>query len=356
MPNRTLLYFEDTESMVQETVPLLKDALGDFAEVERFVATEDSQQMYDARLEQEITSRMSVDSEVVFILSDADLARTASFTGLSDANVNKVAGKLGIPAAFYSSNLVGVEFVKADQAGDGRILLDRSNPEAMVVEVNLLVRGFCSISEALRQIADRPTAERPRDTASLLAALLGRPEMKNRVKLYISGDQRVGAELLASPSHNVGRQATIFGTWIYDSLLKYPGMTVGSVAAASYLGIAVDEFSKADVQELFADAIYKGPFQSTERPLWWRDRLDEMLLEADAEDGAAFAAEKLNRDIPPCICSESHEAPAGFFCMITKQPVSEERSIGGVSWFPPGADLARIAESKYDELAPWLAI
>lgn len=356
MPNRTLLYFEDTDAMAQEMVTLLGNALDGFAEVDRFVATEKSDQMYDARLEHEIALRTSEDSEVVFILSDADLARTASFTGLSDANVNKVASKLGIPAAFYSSNLVGVEFVKADQAGDGRILLDRSDPPAMVVEVNLLVRGFCAISDALKAIANRPTAERPQDTASLLATLLGRPEMKNRVKLYISGDQRVGAELLASPSHGIGRQAAIFGTWIYDSLLKYPGMTVGPVAAASYLGIAVEEFEKTDVQELFAEAIYSGPFQSNERPLWWRDRLDEMLIEADVDDAAAFVAEKLGREIPPCLCSESQRAPAGFFCMITKQPVSEEHSVGGVSWFPPGADLARIALSKYDELAPWLAI
>lgn len=357
MANRTLLYFEDTDTMAQETVPLLGEALSGFAEVERFVAAPtDSEQMYDARLEQEITSRMSADTEVVFILSDADLARTASFTGLSDANVNKVAGKLGIPAAFYSSNLVGVDFLKADQAGDGRILLDRSNPEAMVVEVNLLVRGFCAIGDHLRQLAELTPEDRPRDTASLLATLLGRSEMKNRVKLYISGDQRVGAELLSSPSHNIGRQATIFGTWMYDSLLKYPGMTVHTVAAASYLGIAVEEFSKADVQELFSEAIYQGPFHSSDRPLWWRDLLDDLLVEADAEDGATYATKKLGREIPPCKCSESNQEPAGFFCMITKQPVSDEHSVGGVSWFPPGADLARIAESKYDELAPWLAI
>lgn len=356
MPNRTLLYFEDTDTTALQIIDLLKDALGNFAEVDRFSATENSEQMYDARIEHEIALRSSENNEVVFILSDADLTRTTLFPGLSDANVNKAARKLGIPAAFYSSQLAGLEFIKANQAGDGKILLDKSDPAAMVAEVNLLIRGFCAISDDLKAIAERPTASRPQDTASFLAELLGRPDIKNRVKLYISGDQRVGAELLASPSHNVTRQAAIFGTWIYDSLLKYPGITVSKVAAASYLNIAVEEFANAEIQALFSTALYAGPFTSSEQPLWWRDQLDDLLIEAEADDGIAFIAAKLGREVPPCICSESKVAPAGFFCMLTKQPVSEEHSVGGVSWFPPGADLARIALSKYDELAPWLAI
>jgi hypothetical protein len=355
MLNRIVVYFEDTDDTATEVLGLLKPLLGGFADVERFVASEQSDEMYDARLENEISGRSSAVSEVVFILSDADLARTGSFRGLSDANVHKVASKLGIPAAFYSSNLMGEDFVKADQAGDGRILLDKSDLSAMAAEVACLVRGFCAIADSLKEVAALPHAERTRDTSFLLASLLGRPEVKNRVKLYISGDQRVGAELLSSQSHNVARQAAIFGTWIYDSLLKYPGLTVGEVAAASYLNISVEEFRDPEIQELFSAASYAGPFESSQRPLWWRDQLDELLLEADADDGMELVSAILGRTVQPCACSESGAAPAGYFCMITRKPVSEEYSVGSVSWFPPGADLAKIAMSKHDELAPWLA-
>lgn len=356
MTNRTVLYFEDTDAFAEVLMPALVSALDGFAVVERFVAIEESDEMYDARLEEEILSRTARGADIAFILSDADLAKIRLFRGLSDANVHKVANKLGTPAAFYSSNLTGIQFLKADQGGDGRILLDRSDPIKMAEEVSCLVHGFSAILDKLTAILRAPSASRPQDSASLLATLIGRPDIKNRIKLYLSGDQRVGAELLSSPDHHASRQAAIFGTLIYDSLLKYPGITVNSVAAASYLNISVEEFQQEDVQSVFATAVYNGPFSSLSRVLWWRDVLDDLLLEADADDGRAFVLAKLGREVSPCVCSESGLEPAGYFCMITGKPVSEEFSQGGISWFPPGADLAKIAASKYDELAPWLAI
>jgi hypothetical protein len=356
MTDKTVLYFEDTEAFAEVLVPILNSTLDGFAVVERFVAIEESDKMYDARLEEEILSRMANGADIAFILSDADLAKIKLYRGLSDANVSKVANKLGIPAAFYSSNLTGIQFLKADQGGDGRILLDRSNPTDMAEEVSCLVRGFSSILDKLNAIIQVPSASRPQDSATLLATLIGRPDIKNRIKLYLSGDQRVGAELLSSPDHHANRQAAIFGTLIYDSLLKYPGITVNSVAAASYLNISVDEFQQQEVRSVFASAIYNGPFSSSSRVLWWRDVLDDLLLEADADDGRALVLAKIGRQVSPCVCSESGVEPAGYYCMITGRPVSEEYSKGGISWFPPGADLAKIAESKYDELAPWLAI
>ena len=84
--------------------------------------------------------------------------------------------------------------------------------------------------------------------------------------------------------------------------------------------------------------------------------LDDLLLEIDADDGREYVNAKIGRQVNPCVCSESGEEPAGYYCMITGKPVSEECAQGNISWFPPGADLAKIALSKYDELVPWLAI
>lgn len=356
MTTPTVLYFEDTQANADEILPELTKLLGDVAAVEHFVATEDTEEMFDTRLEAEILARRDAEKDIVFILSDADLSRVPHFKGLSDANIRKVSTALGIPSAYYSSNLTGLSFLKADQAGDGKILLDKSDVRNLATEVNALVRGFMAITASLATIKVMEKGTRPQDSAALLATLLGRPELENRVRLFISGDQRMGAELLSSPDHDLRRQSSIFGTWIYDSLLKYPGLVVNSVAAASYLNISEAEFGTAEVRSLFDSAIYEGPFACESRQLWWRDQLDELLLEEDADDGAAFATAKIRRTVTPCKCSESGEAPAGFYCMITKKPVSEEYSVGGISWFPPGADLARIVTTKYDELAPWLGL
>lgn len=354
--NRTVLYFEDTPENADEIKPALEQSLNGVAAIEHFVARTDNEESFDNRLVAEIAQRSADGKEIVLILSDADLSRIPSFKGLSDANVRKVAATLGLPAAFYSSNLTGLNFLKADQAGDGRILLDKSNIETLADDVSALVHGFTAINAALGHLRTLAANERPKDSAALLAKLLGRPDLENRVRLFVSGDQRMGAELLSSPDHNISRQATIFGTWIYDSLLKYPGLVVNEVAAASYLNIDESEFASPDVRDLFSHARYEGPFVSKLRTLWWRDMLDEILLEEDAEEGATYAASKLGRAVSPCKCSASGETPAGFYCMITKRPVSEDYSVGGISWFPPGADLARIVTSKYDELAPWLGL
>ncbi|SDG77167.1 hypothetical protein [Janthinobacterium sp. YR213] len=356
MNNRTVLYFEDTPERAAEIQPALTKHLAGVATVEHFEATSDTDEMFDARLEAEIRTRQDAGKDIVFIVSDADLSKVKYFKGLSDTNVRKVSTAAGIPSAYYSSNLTGINFLKADQAGDGRILLDASDVDELAVEVDALVRGFINIAGNLAEIVKMDQGTRPQDTGALLANLLGRPDLANRVRLFISGDQRMGAELLSSPDHELRRQASIFGTWIYDSLLKYPGLVVNEVAAASYLNIAEDDFADPAVRSLFKAALYSGPFACESRSLWWRDQLDELLLEADAEDGVAFVSSRIGKVVAQCKCSESGEAPAGFYCMVTKKPVSEEYSVGGISWFPPGADLARIVSTKYDELAPWLGL
>jgi hypothetical protein len=40
--------------------------------------------------------------------------------------------------------------------------------------------------------------------------------------------------------------------------------------------------------------------------------------------------------------------------MLSKKPVSLENSKGGLTWFPRGADLARISNKKFEEDVPWL--
>src|SRR5207249_1513314 len=110
-------------------------------------------------------------------------------------------------------------------------------------------------------------------------------------------------------------------------ILRFPGLLVSEVAAASYLNIAPGAFKHAAVQQLFSKALYKGPFCEEESPRWWRVELDALLTSAACSDGREFAAKKSGGKPPaPCQCSVDHSLRAGYYCMLTEKPVSLEKS------------------------------
>jgi hypothetical protein len=119
------------------------------------------------------------------------------------------------------------------------------------------------------------------------------------------------------------------------------------------LNISVSAFRKSSIRTLFKSALYKGPFSDTDNPLWWRKDLDRILFAAKAEDGNRYARRKLRKAVPRCLDGGKR---AGLYCMVTETPVSEENSVGNISWFPPGADLARVRRDVYDQMGPWLGL
>jgi hypothetical protein len=65
---------------------------------------------------------------------------------------------------------------------------------------------------------------------------------------------------------------------------------------------------------------------------------------------------KVKARVKECKCSVDNTSRAGYYCMITEKPVSDKNSKGNISWFPSGADLARIAKPEFDKLAPWIGL
>jgi hypothetical protein len=128
---------------------------------------------------------------------------------------------------------------------------------------------------------------------------------------------------------------------------------VGEVPAASYLNIDPKDFVKGNVQKLFQKAKYRGPFSDLHN-WWWRHQLEDMLTQNKCDDG--FALAKKNRlSVHQCKDSQTGDR-AGYYCMVTGEPVSADNSKSEISWFPSGADLARIRLDKYKELAPWVGL
>jgi hypothetical protein len=294
-------------------------------------------------------------------VSDRDLSRTQNYNGLSEAIVSKVAARFGVPICKYATGTNDDEVFKRQQHwGDAQIILDSAHEDILAARIVVIATGFRFIEKklnnAIKKTADDAEARTP---ATVMARLLDRPDEADRIALYGSGDQKMVGEILpfaigaARHKQLQERLPSLLGYWLYDSILRFPGLLVNSTAAASYLNISVSAFERSSIRKLFKSALYKGPFSEAENPLWWRKDIDGILLIAKAEDGNSYVRKKLKKVIPRCLDGGKR---AGFYCVVTKTPVSEENSVGNIGWFPPGADLARVRRDVYEQMGPWLGL
>jgi hypothetical protein len=241
----------------------------------------------------------------------------------------------------------------------GEIVVDSTDSRAFGQVCVGLYRGFEAIRKVLNKIEKQDF--RNMTPPDLLAYILGRKEELDRIALYGAGEQNALQELLPyykSSTSDVSvikaRYHRLLGNWLYNSILRFPGILVNEVAAASYLGIAVKDFTEKSVQRLFEKAVYMGPFSDCGK-WWWRRVLDKIIADGNCATGSEYAKKK-GREVKPCRCAEGNHYKTGFYCMILERPVCEEHSRGGISWFPGGADLARVSSSEYEKIGPFLGL
>ena len=206
------------------------------------------------------------------------------------------------------------------------------------------------------RLSNRSTKLIDRHPPAGLAAILDEPSAESKLALYASGDQLFLREVFPfyEPEAAQGdarvlleRLPRLLGKWLRLSILRFPGLLVNEKAAASYLNIAVDDFASTEIRELFEPARYLGPFSDLSG-WWWREELDLLLGCNSADDGRQYAEQHDHR-VDECLDPQDSRR-AGYYCMLTREPVSRENSRGGVSWFPQGADLARIRKDRFDTL------
>lgn len=126
------------------------------------------------------------------------------------------------------------------------------------------------------------------------------------------------------------------GKWIQEVLLAYPGILYDSLHAATYLGIAVEEFLAPDVQVLFKKARYTGVLAPTEGR-WWKERLNsaviDLIVEAELGHGSIYEqfaqafAQLYGRELELAECVYSKKKPAPRVCYVLKKPVRIEYSL-----------------------------
>jgi hypothetical protein len=188
--------------------------------------------------------------------------------------------------------------------------------------------------------------------AEAIAKLMGRQDATSRIALYGSGDQTIMTEVFGFTEgidaiSRQRRMPRVLGMWLRLSLLRFPGLLVNEVAAASYLNISLPEFAKLEIRDQFQSAKYEGPFSGL-GDWWWRDDLDSLTLEAQTSDGRDLLRAR-GILVDECLDDET-KSRAGYYCMITETPVGRANSKGSINWFPSGADLARIRTSKFEQI------
>jgi len=215
--------------------------------------------------------------------------------------------------------------------------------------------GFSEIAIAL---SDKEKLSSKLSVPKTLATILGKPHLADKFSLYASGDHSRLTSLIRPKGENdaarVKRLSCFLGYWLWDSILRYPGIVVDEIAASSHLNIDLQEFRRPDVQSLFDGDLYKGPFAAAKPKLWWRSMLDDSVGQSGEPSGREFATKKLGRSVEQSKCCENSAIPAGYYCFFKQQPVSYENSKPGLAWFPRGADLTRISNLEYAEKVPWL--
>lgn len=286
------------------------------------------------------------------IACDKELGRYEKYPGLSATAVSVVARNLGIPFCQYSRRPGNTKreidrFQSLRRWDSEDITLSGNGSEEWGAEIAELWGGFHRIHTEYQ----KPHTKKLKPAAAL-AAIMERPNAATRISLYGSGDQSVLAEILPfidekNPTGTARRMARVLGRWLVLSILRFPGLLLNTIAAASYLNIAEADFARNDIQSHFADAKYSGPFCGLD-DWWWRDDLETQILEEEASDGRSLLMAR-NIAVDACL-DASTGTQAGCYCMITQLPVSRENSKGNINWFPSGADLARIRNDEFERI------
>jgi hypothetical protein len=350
-----VLVFDDNDDERKEVVEGLQKELGDTAEVVPFIPGLSLPD--DTSFDRYITSWLSNElrgKDIGLVVCDKELGRYDHMKGLSATPVAAVALQEGLPFCQYSRQAKEgsrefERFQRLRQWSAAEITLEGIEPIEWVRQAASLLHGFELVRSEYVRLGSRPGTP-----ASALAAVLGKPETESRIALYGSGEQGFLKEILAAydPEHPnmeamLKRMPRILGNWLFLSILRFPGILLNSIATASYLNIDPTTFQRENIRQEFAHALYTGPFHEL-GPWWWRAAIDAHLGDAGFGDGREFL-DKAGVSVAPCVDPQSHEL-AGYYCMLTRSPVSANNSCGGITWFPAGADLARIRKDKFEQI------
>lgn len=359
MPTKLkVVLFEDTPEIRSQVLRSLKKHLSPRGVVVPFASgqfresSSQQEKMYEERLQKILSNVPYRDATLVVADRDLSKSKDSHFGGLSVNAVAAAAQRLAIPICSYARQPEPEDYEWRGRWEEGHIVLHFSDGlDELARRAALAAKGFADITARLPKVTGD---EKNNSVAKILAVLLGKPEFTEKIALYSVGDQNRLSEILAKAKPKPQALSHFLGYWLWDSLLRYPGLFVNEIAAASYLNIDATAFGRPAVRKLFDRALYEGPFADPKHPQWWRGVLDDIVSHNNCTDGLELVKKKIDPAIGRSKCCVDPKKQAGYYCIISRKAVSLENSQGGLSWFPRGADLTRISNPKFDEYGPWL--
>jgi len=364
----TIILFDDETSERVSIASSLTKALKGTANIVIFSAGgADRANTFESRLIADLSPYLA---STRLILCDQDLSTMEGYIGLSAETVTSVAREEGLSIGLYGR---GNSDLMADRVKEKRKFLERrfflnfgdaSNLRSFCSEAVEIFRGceqiYGYVKDSIFNNFKKGSKPKKGTPSSLMCKLLGRAEIQTRLSLYGSGDQQY-LEALATVNaiENPVKACRIISSelsyWLWESILRFPGILLNNAAAASFLNIDPADFERREVQRLFKAALYNGPFSNV-NARWWRDNIQEILDKDGVNSGLELAKKKGLAHIKRCKCSVDPNIDAGYYCMLSEKPVSLKNSVGKIPYFPPGADLARIATGEFDKVAPWAGL
>jgi hypothetical protein len=365
----SVILFEDDQNELAGIVAALKKAFKESANVIVFKAGTENRvnKTFEALLIGDLKPNLKA---ARFILCDQDLSRMEGYGGLSAETVTSVARIEGLSIGLYGR---GNSDIMADRVKQKRQFLERrfflefgssSNLDAFCKEAVGIFDGCNQVHDFVASMIFRNFRKNAKaksgTPSSWMCELLERPEIQTRLSLYGAGDQQyleglATVDALKEPERASRIISSELSYWLWESILRFPGILLNQVAAASFLNIDEKSFAKKEIQGLFKKALYKGPFSSVSSR-WWQDDLQAILNSNSVKSGLELAKARGFPHVSRCKCSVDPKEDAGYYCMLSEKPVSLKNSMGKIPYFPPGADLARIANPEFARVAPWAGL
>ncbi len=360
--NKKIVIFEDKPKNLSEFRDELKSLLSgkavDIVDFNELYEDKKPQFKEEYKIHKQLEQILDDDKNnlISMVIVDLDLSQYQEYD-ISEPIISNICDKLGIPICLYSQLTDEYEMERFRNWSERHIVLDMNE------NIGYIARQCADIFDGFQAIKEKITEVNMQKISSpleVISKIMKAPEgAEAQIVHYTTGYFSLMGDRLKYNDHRIRFFPVLLGYWLYNSLLRFPGVILNETAAASYLNIDVEFFKRnEDVRGVFGKAKYKGPFNKI-APYWWKDTLDELISEFEGDDEEGVAVRNLlkqkgiNINVPPVRCVEGDHEGAGFYCILTKKPVCAKHSTGNIAWLPAGAIYSRISNSKWEELGPW---
>ncbi len=301
--------------------------------------------------------------EIDLVLLDTDLSRIRDLQ--THSSYKAALRELGMPVCRYQKGGSTSYFEQLPQLQ--RTIRDGASaiwiPKALVSgdRTNELVPRLIAISQGFKDIlvalkSQPHLLEGKHSPTEVIAAVLGNQDLSFEFLGYAAQNlvyfAQPEAEVVENQISTERRYATQLGYWLFNYIIMFPGPILPKDAAAAYLNIQPDEFSKhPELGAVLEGAQYRGPFSKV-KDYYWRFGLINIL---DKYNGDIRGNEVIS-NLDLARIDTDNPSSVAYICMISGKAITEDQAAANPDWVPAGATEAKIDEDALNELGPLAGI